>query len=137
MAGLSLCYSIIALMLTYLHHLKHCSTRCLTPRTAHCSVRFVGLIKAQRNFLPPVFLGVCSDLMVLTLDIGLLKTIFSTTRLFISLFTFQVKSHDLSHAINFSFQAKELRIPTYFVRPASIRIYNDSQIRYATRYSIY
>ena len=31
------------------------------------------------------------------------------------------------------FKAKELRIPTYFVRPASIRIYNDSQIRYATR----
>ena len=30
-------------------------------------------------------------------------------------------------------QAKELRIPTYFVRPASIRIYNNSRIRYATR----
>ena len=26
-----------------------------------------------------------------------------------------------------------MRIPTYFVRPASIRIYNDSKIRYATR----
>ena len=31
------------------------------------------------------------------------------------------------------FQAKEMRIPTYFVRPASIRIYNNSKIRYATR----
>ena len=30
-------------------------------------------------------------------------------------------------------QAKEMRIPTYFTRPASIRIYNDSKIRYATR----
>jgi hypothetical protein len=30
-------------------------------------------------------------------------------------------------------QAKELRIPTYFNRPASIRIYNNSRIRYATR----
>ena len=30
-------------------------------------------------------------------------------------------------------QAKELRIPTYFVRPASIRVYKDSRIRYATR----
>ena len=30
-------------------------------------------------------------------------------------------------------QAKDLRIPTYFVRPASIRVYNDSRIRYATR----
>ena len=30
-------------------------------------------------------------------------------------------------------QAKELRIPTYFVRPASIRVYNNSKIRYATR----
>ena len=30
-------------------------------------------------------------------------------------------------------QAKELRIPTYFVRPASIRVYNNSRIRYATR----
>ena len=62
--------------------------------------------------------------MVLTYDI------FDDTAIYLS---FQVKSHDLSHAINFSFQAKELRIPTYFVRPASIRIYNDSQIRYATR----
>ena len=30
-------------------------------------------------------------------------------------------------------QAKTLRIPTYFVRPASIRVYNNSRIRYATR----
>lgn len=30
-------------------------------------------------------------------------------------------------------QAKELRIPTYFVRPASIRVYKNSKIRYATR----
>ena len=30
-------------------------------------------------------------------------------------------------------QAKALRIPTYFVRPASIRVYNNSKIRYATR----
>ena len=30
-------------------------------------------------------------------------------------------------------KAKELRIPTYYVRPASIRVYNDSMIRYATR----
>ena len=30
-------------------------------------------------------------------------------------------------------QAKDLRIPTYFVRPASIRVYNNSKIRYATR----
>ena len=30
-------------------------------------------------------------------------------------------------------QAKALRIPTYFVRPASIRVYNNSRIRYATR----
>ena len=34
---------------------------------------------------------------------------------------------------SFYFQAKELRIPTYYVRPASIRVYNDSKIRYATR----
>ena len=30
-------------------------------------------------------------------------------------------------------QAKALRIPTYFVRPASIRVYKNSKIRYATR----
>ena len=30
-------------------------------------------------------------------------------------------------------QAKALRIPTYFVRPASIRVYTNSKIRYATR----
>eukprot|EP00095_Tigriopus_kingsejongensis_P009947 maker-scaffold981_size73921-snap-gene-0.17 protein:Tk09947 transcript:maker-scaffold981_size73921-snap-gene-0.17-mRNA-1 annotation:"glycine receptor subunit alpha-4-like isoform x8" len=30
-------------------------------------------------------------------------------------------------------QAKELRVPTYYVRPSSIRVYNDSRIRFATR----
>eukprot|EP00088_Acartia_fossae_P023799 TRINITY_DN2480_c0_g1_i11.p1 TRINITY_DN2480_c0_g1~~TRINITY_DN2480_c0_g1_i11.p1 ORF type:complete len:369 (+),score=71.08 TRINITY_DN2480_c0_g1_i11:26-1108(+) len=30
-------------------------------------------------------------------------------------------------------QAKALRIPTYFVKPANIRVYNDSRIRYSSR----
>ncbi|TRY74426.1 hypothetical protein TCAL_05021, partial [Tigriopus californicus] len=30
-------------------------------------------------------------------------------------------------------QAKDLRVPSYYVRPASIRVYNDSRIRFAAR----
>ena len=30
-------------------------------------------------------------------------------------------------------RAKDLRVPTYFIRPASLRIYNDSTIRYSSR----
>ena len=30
-------------------------------------------------------------------------------------------------------QAKDLRVPTYYTQPASIRIYNDSTIRYSSR----
>ena len=37
-----------------------------------------------------------------------------------------------SHLASF-FSRSDLRIPTYFVRPASIRVYNTSRIRYATR----
>ena len=30
-------------------------------------------------------------------------------------------------------QAKALRIPTYYTKPASLRVYNDSTIRYSSR----
>ena len=32
-------------------------------------------------------------------------------------------------------QAKEMRIPTYYIRPASLRVYNDSTIRYSSRWN--
>ena len=34
-------------------------------------------------------------------------------------------------------QAKALRVPTYYTQPASIRIYNDSTIRYSSRPGLY
>ena len=39
----------------------------------------------------------------------------------------------LSNSHLASISRSDLRIPTYFVRPASIRVYNTSRIRYATR----
>ena len=30
-------------------------------------------------------------------------------------------------------QAKSLRVPTYYTKPASLRVYNDSTIRYSSR----
>ena len=33
-------------------------------------------------------------------------------------------------------QAKALRIPTYYTKPASLRVYNDSTIRYSSRYKV-
>ena len=30
-------------------------------------------------------------------------------------------------------QAKALRTPTYYIKPASLRVYNDSTIRYSSR----
>ena len=32
-------------------------------------------------------------------------------------------------------QAKALRTPTYYTKPASLRVYNDSTIRYSSRYA--
>ena len=33
-------------------------------------------------------------------------------------------------------QAKALRTPTYYTRPASLRVYGDSTIRYSSRYPV-
>ena len=99
---------------------------CKFPLMAHCSLRFVGS-KLPTAGIPRAlywFDGVNPWHWFIK------NYIFHSKAIYLS---FQVKSYDLSHTINFFFQAKELRIPTYFVRPASIRIYNDSQIRYATR----
>ena len=30
-------------------------------------------------------------------------------------------------------EAKELRVPTYYIKPASLRVYSDSTIRYSSR----
>ena len=33
-------------------------------------------------------------------------------------------------------QAKALRIPTFYTRPSSLRVYNDSKIRYSSRFKV-
>ena len=41
--------------------------------------------------------------------------------------------HSCLYGINFTDFAKELRMPTVIIRPASMRIYRNSTVRYATQ----